>query len=88
MGPNLQSPILITNCSNNYGPFHFPEKLIPHIILNALKGSPLPIYGNGLQIRDWLFVDDHAKALLQFYEKDLLERHTILVGTMKKQTLK
>ena len=58
-------PSLITNCSNNYGPYHFPEKLIPHIILNALGGRPLPIYGNGLQIRDWLFVEDHAKALLK-----------------------
>ena len=57
-------PVIITNCSNNYGPYHFPEKLIPHVILNALRGKPLPIYGNGLQIRDWLFVEDHAKALL------------------------
>ena len=56
-------PTVITNCSNNYGPFHFPEKLIPLIILNALEGKPLPIYGNGQQIRDWLFVDDHARAL-------------------------
>ena len=58
-------PTLITNCSNNYGPFHFPEKLIPHVILNALAGKPLPIYGDGTQIRDWLYVEDHAKALLQ-----------------------
>ena len=57
-------PTLITNCSNNYGPYHFPEKLIPLIILNALEGKDLPIYGNGKQIRDWLYVDDHAKALL------------------------
>jgi dTDP-glucose 4,6-dehydratase len=56
-------PVLITNCSNNYGPYHFPEKLIPLMILNALEGKPLPIYGNGQQIRDWLFVDDHARAL-------------------------
>ncbi len=56
-------PILITNCSNNYGPYHFPEKLIPLMILNALEGKPLPIYGNGQQIRDWLFVEDHARAL-------------------------
>lgn len=56
-------PVLITNCSNNYGPFHFPEKLIPLVILNALEGKPLPIYGNGQQIRDWLFVEDHAFAL-------------------------
>ena len=57
-------PIVITNCSNNYGPYHFPEKLIPHIILNALAGKPLPVYGKGDQIRDWLFVDDHARALV------------------------
>ena len=57
-------PTLITNCSNNYGPYQFPEKLIPLIILNALKGKDLPIYGNGKQIRDWLYVDDHARALL------------------------
>ena len=57
-------PTLITNCSNNYGPYQFPEKLIPLIILNALEGKELPIYGNGKQIRDWLYVDDHARALL------------------------
>jgi len=56
-------PILITNCSNNYGPYHFPEKLIPLMILNALEGKPLPVYGNGQQIRDWLYVEDHARAL-------------------------
>ena len=57
-------PVLITNCSNNYGPYHFPEKLIPLVILNALEGKPLPVYGNGQQVRDWLFVEDHARALL------------------------
>ncbi len=56
-------PTIITNCSNNYGPYHFPEKLIPHIILNALHNKPIPIYGNGKQIRDWLYVEDHAQAL-------------------------
>ncbi|MFP1805518.1 dTDP-glucose 4,6-dehydratase [Lonsdalea quercina] len=56
-------PTIVTNCSNNYGPYHFPEKLIPLIILNALEGKPLPVYGNGMQIRDWLFVEDHARAL-------------------------
>lgn len=56
-------PVLVTNCSNNYGPFHFPEKLIPHVILNALHGKPLPVYGDGSQIRDWLYVEDHARAL-------------------------
>ena len=58
-------PVLLSNCSNNYGPFQFPEKLIPLTILNALAGRPLPVYGNGLQVRDWLFVEDHARALLQ-----------------------
>lgn len=58
-------PVLVTNCSNNYGPFHFPEKLIPHVILNALHGKALPVYGNGQQIRDWLYVEDHARALLE-----------------------
>lgn len=56
-------PTLVTNCSNNYGPYHFPEKLIPLMILNALDGQPLPVYGDGMQIRDWLFVEDHARAL-------------------------
>ncbi|ENX02821.1 dTDP-glucose 4,6-dehydratase [Acinetobacter sp. CIP 101934] len=56
-------PVIVTNCSNNYGPYHFPEKLIPLVILNALDEKPLPIYGNGQQIRDWLFVEDHARAL-------------------------
>ncbi|WP_371375380.1 dTDP-glucose 4,6-dehydratase [Thalassotalea aquiviva] len=56
-------PVIVTNCSNNYGPYHFPEKLIPHVILNALHGKTLPVYGDGSQIRDWLYVEDHAKAL-------------------------
>ncbi len=56
-------PVVITNCSNNYGPYHFPEKLIPLMILNALKEKPLPVYGDGLQVRDWLYVEDHARAL-------------------------
>lgn len=56
-------PTIVTNCSNNYGPYHFPEKLIPLIILNAVDGKALPVYGNGMQIRDWLFVEDHARAL-------------------------
>ncbi|WP_149807025.1 GDP-mannose 4,6-dehydratase, partial [Salmonella enterica] len=56
-------PTMVTNCSNNYGPYHFPEKLIPLVILNALEGKPLPIYGKGDQIRDWLYVEDHARAL-------------------------
>ena len=62
-------PVLVTNCSNNYGPDHFPEKLIPLIILNALEGKPLPIYGKGDNVRDWLYVEDHAKALCLVLEK-------------------
>lgn len=58
-------PVLLTNCSNNYGPYHFPEKLIPLVILNALAGKPLPVYGDGSQIRDWLYVTDHAEALVE-----------------------
>lgn len=61
-------PVLTTNCSNNYGPFHFPEKLIPLIITNALAGKPLPIYGDGQQVRDWLFVGDHARAIRRVLE--------------------
>ena len=57
-------PVVMTNCSNNYGPYHFPEKLIPLMIINALEGKPLPVYGNGQNVRDWLYVDDHADALL------------------------
>lgn len=62
-------PVLITNCSNNYGPFHFPEKLIPLVILNALDGKKLPIYGKGDNVRDWLYVEDHAKALVTVLQK-------------------
>ena len=64
-GRTYNLPVIVTNCSNNYGPYHFPEKLIPHIILNAIQGKPLPIYGDGSQIRDWLYVDDHAEALIK-----------------------
>ena len=71
-------PTVITNCSNNYGPYHFPEKLIPLVILNALDGKPLPVYGDGLQIRDWLFVEDHARALYKVLtEGDVTETYNI-----------
>lgn len=62
-------PVVVTNCSNNYGPFQFPEKLIPHVILNAIHGKPLPIYGDGLQVRDWLYVEDHARALWEVLKR-------------------
>lgn len=64
-GRTYKLPVVITNCSNNYGPYHFPEKLIPHIILNAINGKQLPVYGDGSQIRDWLHVEDHASALIR-----------------------
>ena len=67
-------PILLTNCSNNYGPFHFPEKLIPVVILNALAGKPIPVYGAGENIRDWLYVEDHADALLTVLQKGQVGR--------------
>lgn len=62
-------PVVLTNCSNNYGPYHFPEKLIPKVILNALQGKDIPVYGQGLNVRDWLYVEDHADALLLALEK-------------------
>ncbi len=68
-GETYQLPFVITNCSNNYGPFHFPEKLIPVVILNALAGKDIPVYGQGLNVRDWLYVEDHADALLTVLEK-------------------
>ena len=67
-------PVLLSNCSNNYGPYHFPEKLIPVIIINALAGKPLPIYGNGENVRDWLYVEDHADALLTVLTKGKIGR--------------
>ena len=66
-----QMPVVTTNCSNNYGPYHFPEKLIPLVILNALDGKPLPVYGDGRQIRDWLYVEDHARALVKVFLEGL-----------------
>jgi dTDP-glucose 4,6-dehydratase len=62
-------PTLLTNCSNNYGPYHFPEKLIPHMILKALAEEPLPVYGDGLNVRDWIYVEDHCRAVLAALEK-------------------
>jgi dTDP-glucose 4,6-dehydratase len=74
---------LFTNCSNNYGPYHFSEKLIPLVILNVLEGKPLPVYGNGNQIRDWLYVEDHARALVLVVTEGKIGKPTILVGTTK-----
>lgn len=73
-------PTVTTNCSNNYGPYHFPEKLIPLIILNALDGKPLPVYGDGRQERDWLYVDDHVRALVLALEKGRLGQTYIIGG--------
>ena len=70
-------PTLVTNCSNNYGPYHFPEKLIPLTILNALDGKALPVYGNGAQVRDWLYVEDHARALYKVVTEGAVGKPTI-----------
>ncbi|RNF32881.1 dTDP-glucose 4,6-dehydratase [Paracoccus methylarcula] len=80
-------PVVLTNCSNNYGPYHFPEKLIPVIILNALAGKPLPIYGDGSNIRDWLFVEDHADALLLVLEKGRVGRSYNIGGENERSNL-
>jgi dTDP-glucose 4,6-dehydratase len=73
-GETYGLPIIMTNCSNNYGPFHFPEKLVPVVILKALAGQPIPVYGDGANVRDWLFVEDHADALLTVLTKGELGR--------------
>jgi dTDP-glucose 4,6-dehydratase len=78
-------PTLVTNCSNNYGPYHFPEKLIPHIIIKGLAGEPLPVYGDGQNIRDWLYVEDHAKALTMVLERGVVGE-TYNVGGCNERT--
>jgi len=80
-------PVVLTNCSNNYGPFHFPEKLIPVIILNALAAKPLPIYGDGSNIRDWLYVEDHAEALLLAVRKGQVGRSYNIGGENERTNL-
>lgn len=80
-------PTIVTNCSNNYGPYHFPEKLIPLVILNALDGKPLPIYGKGDQIRDWLFVEDHARALYQVVTQGAVGETYNIGGHNEKQNI-
>jgi len=81
-------PIIITNCSNNYGPYHFPEKLIPLVILNALDGKPLPIYGAGNQVRDWLYVEDHARALFTVITKGVVGETYNIGGHNEKANIK
>ncbi len=80
-------PVVLSNCSNNYGPYHFPEKLIPVIILNALAGKPLPIYGDGSNVRDWLFVEDHAEALLLVVQKGQVGRSYNIGGDNERSNL-
>ena len=80
-------PTIVTNCSNNYGPFHFPEKLIPLVILNALQGQPLPVYGRGHQIRDWLYVEDHARALVLVATKGEIAETYNIGGHNEKQNI-
>lgn len=80
-------PILITNCSNNYGPYQFPEKLIPLVILNALQGKPLPIYGKGDQVRDWLYVEDHARALYLVIKQGKVGETYTIGGHNEKQNI-
>ncbi len=80
-------PVFVTNCSNNYGPYHFPEKLIPLVILNALDAKPLPVYGNGQQIRDWLFVEDHARALYKVVTEGVVGETYNIGGHNEKQNI-
>lgn len=80
-------PVVLTNCSNNYGPYHFPEKLIPVVILNALHGRAIPVYGNGRNVRDWLYVEDHADALLLVLEKGALGRSYNIGGENEKTNI-
>ncbi len=80
-------PTVLTNCSNNYGPYHFPEKLIPLMILNALEGKPLPVYGKGNQVRDWLFVEDHARALVQVATQGKVAETYNIGGHNEKQNI-
>lgn len=86
-GRTYKLPVIITNCSNNYGPYHFPEKLIPLIIINALEKKPLPVYGKGDQIRDWLYVEDHARALYKVVTKAEVGTTYNIGGHNEKQNL-
>jgi len=82
-----QLPVVLTNCSNNYGPYHFPEKLVPLIILNALEGKQLPVYGDGKQVRDWLFVEDHARALYKVVNEGKLGDTYNIGGSNEKKNI-
>ena len=86
-GHTFGLPVLITNCSNNYGPYHFPEKLVPLMIAKALDGEPLPVYGKGDQVRDWLFVEDHVRALQAVFERGQLGRTYNVGGFNEKQNI-
>lgn len=80
-------PVVVTNCSNNYGPFHFPEKLVPLMILNALEGKALPVYGDGTQVRDWLYVEDHARALFEVLTRGEIGETYNIGGNNEKQNI-
>ena len=80
-------PVLVTNCSNNYGPYHFPEKLIPLMIIKALAGETLPVYGKGLNVRDWLFVEDHARALTAVFERGVAGQSYIIGGRAERTNI-
>ena len=86
-GETYGLPVVLTNCSNNYGPFHFPEKLIPVVILNALAGKPIPVYGAGENVRDWLYVEDHADALLLVLERGALGRSYNIGGENERRNI-
>ncbi len=86
-GHTFGLPVLITNCSNNYGPYHFPEKLVPLMIAKALDGAPLPVYGAGDQVRDWLFVEDHVRALQAVFERGTVGRTYNVGGHNEKQNI-
>ena len=86
-GETYGLPVVLTNCSNNYGPYHFPEKLIPVVILNALHGRPIPVYGAGENVRDWLFVEDHADALLLVLERGAMGRSYNIGGENERRNI-
>jgi dTDP-glucose 4,6-dehydratase len=86
-GRTFKLPAVVTNCSNNYGPYHFPEKLIPLVITKALKGEPLPVYGKGENVRDWLYVEDHAKALVTVVTKGKVNETYNIGGNSERKNI-